>query len=83
VVPLSYNNWAVGQQPDLFLGDTVYMSTSDYKFYVNPMTAMVNPGVVCQTAVIGLQASQLSVSVLNQTNVFGVPFQQRYVKEKS
>jgi hypothetical protein len=73
MVPLDYDNWGVGQLANLFSGDSVYLSTADYKFYVNPGVAMINPGIVCQSNILGLTANQINIAVINQTNVFGVP----------
>jgi hypothetical protein len=73
MVPLDYDNWGVGQLDNLFSGDSVYLSTVDYKFYVNPNIAMLNPGIVCQSKIVGLAADQINIAVLNRANVYAIP----------
>lgn len=69
MVPINYN-WAPGQS-DLFNGDSVYLNTTDFKFYVGTQSlSAAQAGVVCQSSIKGMSSDQIVINLLNQTELY-------------
>ena len=69
LTPINYKNWATGHSK-LFTSDSIYLNTTDLKFYVNPNTVLTNTGLVCQTSIVSLSSSQLSVTQISSSTSY-------------
>ena len=71
IVPLSYDNWGP-QQLSNFDGDSIYLNTNDYKFYVGVGSQIYynsnyqSAGVLCESFTNGLARNQINVVEVSQ-----------------
>ena len=71
LTPFTYDNWGLLQSNN-FNGDSIYLNTSDYKFYVGVGSniyynaSFESIGVLCEIAASSLTTSQ--INILGQTS---------------
>ena len=81
--PFSYDNWGVDQSTN-YNGDSVYLKSDDYKFYVGTGSQVYfnstfeSAGILCETTVTSLASNQINILLNKQTEAYTLNKQKAY-----